>query len=125
MSPQSARHRPVLPAQVVELLDPRAGETWVDATTGGGGHARLVAERVGPNGRVIGLDQDPTMLDRARERLAGLPVTLVHANFDQLAGVLGRLGVAEVDGVLADLGFASDQVDAADRGLSFQQDGPL
>ena len=125
MSPQPARHRPVLPRQTVELLDPRLGETWVDATVGAGGHTRLLADRVGPAGRVVGLDQDPTMLERARERLAGLPVTLVHANFDQLTAALGRLGITEIDGLLADLGFASDQVDAADRGLSFQQDGPL
>jgi 16S rRNA (cytosine1402-N4)-methyltransferase len=125
MSPEPARHRPVLPGPTVELLDPKPGETWVDATAGAGGHARLLADRVGPAGRVIGLDQDPTMLDRARDRLAGRPVTLVHANFDQLTGVLGRLGVAEIDGLLADLGFASDQVDAADRGLSFREDGPL
>ena len=125
MSPEPARHLPVLPREVVDLLDPRPGETWVDATTGAGGHTRLIAERVGPTGRVIGLDQDPTMLDRARGRLEGLPVTLVHANFDQLTAALASVGVTEIDGLLADLGFASDQVDAADRGLSFQTDGPL
>ena len=81
----------------------------------------LLAE-VDPAGRVIGLDQDPTMLDRARARLTGVPVTLVHANFDQLLGALNSVGVAEVDGLLADVGFASDQMDDADRGLSFQQD---
>lgn len=125
MSPEPARHRPVLPREVLTLLDPKPGETWVDATVGAGGHTRLLAERVGPAGRVIGLDQDPTMLDRARGRLEGLPVTLVHANFDQLVAALGSVGVTEIDGLLADLGFASDQMDAADRGLSFQQDGPL
>jgi 16S rRNA (cytosine1402-N4)-methyltransferase len=125
MPPQSARHVPVLAREVVALLDPRPGEVWVDATAGAGGHTRLIAERVGPGGRVIGLDQDPTMLDRARGRLDGLPVTLVHANFDQLAGALASVGVNEIDGLLADLGFASDQMDEAGRGLSFQQDGPL
>lgn len=125
MSPEPARHRPVLPREVIELLDPQPGETWVDATTGAGGHTRLIAERVGSTGRVIGLDQDPTMLDRARGRLDGLSVTLVHANFDQLIAALATVGVKEIDGLLADLGFASDQVDAVDRGLSFQHDGPL
>lgn len=125
MSPPSARHRPVLPVETVTLLDPQPGETWVDATTGAGGHTRLLAERVGPAGRVIGLDQDPTMLELARGRLDGLPVNLVHANFDQLVPALARVGVSEIDGLLADLGFASDQVDAGGRGLSFQQDGPL
>jgi 16S rRNA (cytosine1402-N4)-methyltransferase len=125
MSPQPARHVPVLPREVVALLDPKPAEVWVDATTGVGGHARLIAQRVLPGGRVIGLDQDPSMLEVARANLAGLSVTLVHANFDQLTPVLSSLGLKEVAGLIADLGFASDQMDAADRGLSFQQDGPL
>jgi 16S rRNA (cytosine1402-N4)-methyltransferase len=125
MSPESARHVPVLPRETVDLLDPQPGEVWVDATTGAGGHTRLIAERVGESGRVIGLDQDPGMLERAKVRLSGLPVTLVHANFDQLVAALASVGVKEIDGLLADLGFASDQVDEAERGLSFQQDGPL
>lgn len=120
-----ARHQPVLAAEVLRLLDPRPGQTWVDATVGAGGHARLIAERLRPGGRLIGLDRDPTMLELARARLAGLPVTLVHANFDQLADVLATQGVAVLDGLLADLGFASDQVEATGRGLSFRTDGPL
>src|SRR5262249_40692017 len=101
------------------------GQVFVDATVGAGGHARLLAERLAPGGRLIGLDQDRAMLDLARPRLEGLPVTLVHANFDRLPRVLKELGALAVDGVLADLGFASDQVDAAERGFSFQQPGPL
>jgi 16S rRNA (cytosine1402-N4)-methyltransferase len=120
--PNTVRHEPVLPAEVLALLAPAGGETWVDCTTGGGGHTRLLAERVA---RVIALDRDPTMLDLARPRLAGLPVTLVQASFDQLRDVLAAQGVAQVDGVLADLGFSSDQVDDPARGLSFQLDGPL
>ena len=107
------------------LLDPRTGETWVDCTVGGGGHARLIAEKIGPSGRLIGLDQDLTMLEKAQARLAGLPVELVHANFDQLPEVLRNRGIDVVDGVLADLGFASDQVDQAERGFSFREEGPL
>jgi 16S rRNA (cytosine1402-N4)-methyltransferase len=96
-----------------------------DCTAGAGGHARLIAERLGPTGRVIGLDQDPAMLDLARPRLAGWPVTLVHAGFDQLRDVLHEQGLTAVDGVLADLGVSSDQLNDPNRGLSFQQDGPL
>jgi 16S rRNA (cytosine1402-N4)-methyltransferase len=125
MSPQSARHLSVLPREVVSLLDPQPGEVWVDATTGIGGHTRMIAEKVGPTGRVIGLDQDPTMLEVARGRLEGLPITLLHANFDQVSAALDRIGVTEIDGLLADLGFCSDQMDEGERGLSFQQDGPL
>jgi 16S rRNA (cytosine1402-N4)-methyltransferase len=134
-------HASVLAAEVLELLAPRPGETWVDCTLGGGGHARLIAGRVGPTGRVIGLDQDPTMLELARGQLPAGPrngtegsdrpgdqqlsVELVHANFDQLAEVLAARGIAQVDGVLADLGFSSDQLAEAGRGLSFREDGPL
>jgi len=119
-----ARHVPVLPAEVLHWLDPRPGQTIVDCTVGAGGHSRLIAERIRPTGRLIGLDQDPAMLDLARPRLAGLPVTLVHAAFDQLAEVLRDEGVT-ADGVLADLGISSDQLDDPARGLSFQQDAPL
>ena len=63
-------------AVALALLDPRSGETWVDATLGAGGHARLIAERVAPDGRLVGLDQDPTMLALARPQLEGLAVTL-------------------------------------------------
>ncbi len=126
MSPSSeVRHRAVMPGEVLRLLDPQPGETWVDCTVGGGGHARLMAEKIGAGGRLVGLDQDPAMLERARVRLEGLPVTLVHANFDQLPEVLANLGVESVDGVLADLGFASDQLEEPARGLSFRAEGPL
>ena len=129
--PHEPRHVPVLAAEVARLLDPRPGQVWVDCTVGGGGHSRLLAEKLTSptrehgHGRLIGLDQDPAMLDLARPRLAGLPVTLVHANFDQLADVLANLGIAAVDGVLADLGFSSDQLGDPARGLSFRDDGPL
>lgn len=119
------RHISVLPAEVVHWLNPRPGQTIVDCTVGVGGHAAQIAQRVQPDGRVIGLDQDSAMLELARPRLAGLPVTLVRAAFDDLREVLGKHGVAAVDGVLADLGVCSDQLDLADRGLSFQSDGPL
>jgi 16S rRNA (cytosine1402-N4)-methyltransferase len=112
-------------SETLELLAPKPGEVWADCTTGGGGHARLIAERVGPNGRVLALDQDPHMLELARERLSGLPVELVRANFDQLPEVLTSRGLTRIDGVLADLGFSSDQLADAARGLSFKTDGPL
>ena len=121
-SPHDPRHTPVLPAEALRLLDPRPGETWVDATVGAGGHTKLIAERTGC---VIGLDQDEAMLERARPRLDGLPVTLIRANFDQFPEVLAGLGIEQVDGVFADLGFASDQMDDPARGLSFRSDGPL
>jgi 16S rRNA (cytosine1402-N4)-methyltransferase len=126
MSPdREPRHQPVLAAETLRLLNPGVGEIWVDCTVGVGGHTRLIAEKLGITGQLIGLDQDPTMLDLARARLSGLPIALVHANFDQLVEVLTNLGIAAVDGVLADLGFCSDQLQLASRGLSFREDGPL
>jgi 16S rRNA (cytosine1402-N4)-methyltransferase len=119
------RHVPVLPAEVATALAVQPGQVIVDATVGAGGHGRLIAERLQPGGRLIALDRDAAMLDLARKRLEGLPVTLIQANFDQLRAVLDGQGIAAVDGVLADLGVCSDQLDAAERGFSFAQDGPL
>jgi 16S rRNA (cytosine1402-N4)-methyltransferase len=119
------RHVPVLATEVLDVLAPAPGQVLVDCTVGGGGHARLLAERVAPAGRLIGLDQDPAMLDLARARLVDLPVVLVHANFDQLRQVLNEQRIDRVDGLLADLGFSSDQLARPERGLSFQEEGPL
>ncbi len=124
-SGSAPRHVSVLPAEVLHYLSPRPGETIVDATVGAGGHARQIAERVAPGGRLIGLDQDAAMLDLARPRLAGLPAALVQANFAELPRVLRELGVEAADGVLADLGVCSDQLDDPGRGLSFSREGPL
>jgi 16S rRNA (cytosine1402-N4)-methyltransferase len=125
VSGASPRHVSVLPVEVLAALAPAPGEVFVDATVGGGGHTRLLAERLTPGGRLLGLDRDPAMLELARPRLTDLPVTLVHAPFSRLREVLEEQGVAAVDGVLADLGFCSDQMDDAERGLSFSQPGPL
>jgi 16S rRNA (cytosine1402-N4)-methyltransferase len=124
--PESAFHHvSVLPVETISLLDPKPGETWVDATLGVGGHGLLIAERIGESGRLIGLDQDAGMLEIARSRLTGYPVTFVQANFDQLSTILTDQGISKVDGLLADLGFCSDQMHDPLRGLSFQEDGPL
>ena len=119
------RHVSVLPDEALHHLAPQPGEVLVDATVGAGGHARRIAERLGPSGRLIGLDQDGAMLDLARRRLEGLPVTLVQANFADLPRVLTELQVPAVAGVLADLGVCSDQLDDPARGLSFNREGPL
>jgi 16S rRNA (cytosine1402-N4)-methyltransferase len=127
MTPHSEpRHVPVLPTEVLTLLAPQPGQTIVDCTLGAGGHSQQLAEKIGPSGTLIGLDQDEQMLALARQRLTAYPqVKLVQANFEQLASVLSNLGITRVDSVLADLGFCSDQMDDPTRGLSFQADGPL
>lgn len=119
------RHVPVLAAEVLEYLDPQPGQTIVDGTVGAGGHAALIAQRLGPNGRLIGMDQDPTMLALARPRIVGCQVDLVHANFGDLRATLDEHNVHAIDGMVVDLGFASDQMANAQRGFSFQSDGPL
>jgi 16S rRNA (cytosine1402-N4)-methyltransferase len=120
-----SRHVSVLPAEVLHFLAPAPGQIIVDATVGTGGHARLLAENLRPDGRLIGIDRDEAMLALARPGSEGLPVTLLHATFDRLPDVLAELNAGRVDGVLADLGVCSDQLDDPARGLSFQQSGPL
>jgi 16S rRNA (cytosine1402-N4)-methyltransferase len=121
------RHVPVLPAEVLTYLTPTEGQIVVDATIGAGGHSRVILERLGKNGRLIGLDQDAAMLELARQRLnaAAETVTFLHRNFAEIRQALDELAISEVDAVLADLGVCSDQLDETDRGFSFQVDGPL
>ncbi len=118
-------HEPVLAAEVVTLLAPRPDGVYVDATIGLGGHAAALLSSGA--GRVIGLDRDRGALDRARARLAeaGEAVALVHADYRDLVSVLAARGERAVDGVLADLGVSSLQLDDAERGFSFRQAGPL
>jgi 16S rRNA (cytosine1402-N4)-methyltransferase len=118
-------HVPVLSAEVLHWLDPRPGRTLVDGTLGGGGHARLLAERVGSEGLVIALDRDGRAIDAAESALGGLSVKLVQANFCDLPDVLDSLGIPRVDGVLLDLGLSSDQLADEARGFSFDSSGPL
>lgn len=125
MSPEP-RHKPVLLQEVVRLLDVKPGGTYLDCTVGGGGHAAEIARRL-EAGLLIGLDWDGQALEEARLRLEPFKdrVRLVRANFRDLEGVLDRLGIALVDGVLFDLGLSAIQVDSPERGFSFRSDGPL
>jgi 16S rRNA (cytosine1402-N4)-methyltransferase len=118
-------HVPVLLNEVIAWLDPREGGVFVDGTLGGGGHTRALAERVGADGRVISLDRDAEAIQRTRETMVDLPVTVVQANFCNLPEVLDEFEIREVDGVILDLGLSSDQIADATRGFSFAADGPL
>jgi 16S rRNA (cytosine1402-N4)-methyltransferase len=115
----------VLLAESLELLEPRPGEIWVDGTLGGGGHAAALLARVEPTGRVIALDRDAAAVARASERFATHRFTAAQANFCDLPEVLASLDVAQIDGILLDLGISSDQLADRDRGFSFDADGPL
>lgn len=118
-------HVPVLLSEVIQELEIAAGQTIVDGTLGGGGHTRRLAELVGAAGHVIAMDRDPQAIANAERELAGLPITLVEANFAELPEVLDQLQISNVDGVLLDLGLSSDQLADPLRGFSFNFDGPL
>lgn len=118
-------HVPVLLDRVVGFLAPRAGQTLVDGTLGGGGHTRALANAVGPEGLVIAMDRDPAAINAAEQNLHGLPVKLVHSNFCDLPEVLKQLEVEAVDGIVLDLGLSSDQLADRERGFSFSAEGPL
>jgi 16S rRNA (cytosine1402-N4)-methyltransferase len=119
-------HIPVLLRQCLELLDPKPGEVVVDCTSGLGGHAVAMGERVKPDGRVLGFDLDPNNLKIAAARAgeSGVNFEPVHTSFVRTPAEL-QLRRLRADIVLADLGFSSNQMDDPHRGLSFQSDAPL
>jgi 16S rRNA (cytosine1402-N4)-methyltransferase len=122
------RHVPVLMEKVLAALDPAAGQVMVDCTTGLGGHAAELLARLSPGGRLIGIDFDPANLKLARMRLESVQdgsFELFHNNFAALPTVLAQAGIQRVDGILADLGVASPQIDDPIRGFSYRQPGPL
>jgi len=123
----TARHVPVLLTSVVEFLRPaETGGLIVDATLGLGGHAEALLEHYG-SAHLLGIDRDPAALELAGRRLEkfGDRVRLVQGRHEELVDILEREGIEEVDGVLADLGVSSLQLDDASRGFSFRFDGPL
>jgi 16S rRNA (cytosine1402-N4)-methyltransferase len=118
-------HEPVMVAEVLRLLEPTRGGLFVDCTVGFAGHTRALLE-AGAD-RVLGFDRDPGALARAAESLAPFHdrVELIHADFRELTARLDQRGIAAIDGLLADLGVSSWQLDAPERGFSFRADGPL
>ncbi|RMF44530.1 MAG: 16S rRNA (cytosine(1402)-N(4))-methyltransferase RsmH [Planctomycetota bacterium] len=117
-------HVPVLADEIVQLAELQPGQTWVDGTAGGGGHTQLFAGAVGPHGRVLAIDRDPTAIERL-DRRAMQNVYARCASYVDLPGLCQELGWEMVDGILLDLGLSSDQLADRQRGFSFQHDGPL
>ena len=119
-------HIPVLAGELIDLLDPRPGETAVDCTVGGGGHARLIADRIGPAGTLIGIDRDPVAEERFAELAAEVPC---HTRFIRADFVTALAELSEerlhADMLYLDLGMSSMQVDAWSRGFSYAYDAPL
>lgn len=120
-------HKPVMLREVLEALDPRAGGRYVDCTIGGGGHARVLLDRVGPNGLVLGLDRDPDAIVYLKKVLkpAASNLILRQVNFSRLDEVLAELDWEAVDGMILDLGLSSHQLEGSGRGFSFQRAEPL
>lgn len=121
------RHISVMSAEVEGALDLKAGAVVVDGTLGLGGHAAMMAAKIGAQGHLIGIDQDSRAIGLARERLANFKgrLDIVKSNFSRLDEVLKGLGIEAVDAVLLDLGVSSLQLDDPARGFSFRADGPL
>jgi 16S rRNA (cytosine1402-N4)-methyltransferase len=119
-------HAPVLATELLDALTPGDDGVYVDGTVGGGGHAALVLGRAA-GARLFAIVRDPTALAASREALAAFAdrVELVHGEYGDLAQILGERGIAQVDGIVLDLGVSSPQLDVAERGFSFTRPGPL
>lgn len=120
------KHVTVLLEESVDSLDIKPDGIYVDCTAGGGGHSAAVLNRLNDKGRMILIDQDPDAIETLTKRFEGDErVTIVHRNFSQFENILDELGVDGVDGVVADLGVSSHQLDTGSRGFSFHSDAPL
>ncbi|HEX4319279.1 MAG TPA: 16S rRNA (cytosine(1402)-N(4))-methyltransferase RsmH, partial [Acidobacteriaceae bacterium] len=131
MTVENRRHVPVLSQDVIRYLDVREGGTYLDCTIGLAGHSSQIARLIGPNGHLIGFDRDPKALELAGQRLQALAeelsgripkVTLIGEAFSKIAE---HVEPKSLDGLLADFGVSSMQIDEPERGFSFQTDGPL
>jgi 16S rRNA (cytosine1402-N4)-methyltransferase len=126
-APTAGEHLPVLLNEVLAWLRPFKGGRYLDATVGNGGHAAVILEASGPDGRLLGLDADPDAVEIARGNLAayGERATIVNASFRSMADAVHTHELGPVDGILMDLGISSRQLDVGGRGFSFRRDEPL
>ena len=118
-------HISVLLEESVNALDIKPDGIYVDCTAGGGGHSAEVLKKLGENGRMVLFDRDPDAIETVTNRFKDdKRVTIVHSNFSEIKKVLADLGIDGVDGIIADLGVSSNQLDTAERGFSFHYDAP-
>ena len=121
----SFHHIPVLFTETIDSLNIKPNGIYIDCTSGGGGHSGAIASRL-TTGRLISIDRDPEAIEILKERLGKYEcVTIVHDNFFNIKNILSSLDISGVDGILADLGVSSHQLDDASRGFSFHKDAPL
>ncbi|WP_108652885.1 16S rRNA (cytosine(1402)-N(4))-methyltransferase RsmH [Dongshaea marina] len=125
MTEQQYLHKTVLLHEAVDGLSIKEDGTYIDGTFGRGGHSRLILEQLGPNGRLIAIDRDPQAIAEA-QKIDDPRFEIVHGAFSELASYVAERGLTgKIDGVLLDLGVSSPQLDDAERGFSFMNDGPL
>ncbi len=119
-------HIPVLLKEVLETLNPKPGEFFIDGTIDGGGHAIAVLERIMPGGKFLGLDWDEAMLKIAKSKITPNPkIFLINANYANMHDILERNNFGKADGLLLDLGFSTEQLENSGRGFSYQKNEPL
>lgn len=120
-------HVSVLLEETIDSLNIKPDGIYVDGTLGGGGHSLEICKRLGPNGRLIGIDQDMDAIKAATERLKDYndKVTIVHSNYQDIDSVLRDLSISGVDGIVLDLGVSSYQLDNVERGFTYREDTPL
>lgn len=113
--------------ECISALNIRDGLTYIDCTTGGGGHSYEIAKALGASGRLICIDRDADAICAAKERLAPFSekITFVHENYSSLGNIISELGIENIGGVLMDLGCSSYQLDTPERGFSYMNDAPL
>ncbi len=117
-------HTPVLLKEVIEILNPKPGEFFIDGTIGSGGHAMAILKKIGPKGKLLGIDWDKKQIERLKiERLKDFKNTiLVNDNYANLSEILKKHNLPKADGLLIDLGFSSEQLEKSRRGFSFLKD---
>ena len=119
-------HIPVIYEKTIESLSVKPDGVYLDGTAGGGGHSSGILERLGDNGRLFCVDQDPTAIDVLTERFGGdKRVTIVRSNFSEIPQIVEEYGIQGLDGVLLDIGVSSHQLDCGERGFSYHVDAPL
>lgn len=121
------RHVPIMLKEVIENLEIKPNGVYVDATVGGAGHSSEIAKRLGENGTLVCFDKDKTAIEVSRERLKDFKCRVIFANCDfcEIKSFLQEQGIVQVDGILADLGVSSYQIDEAERGFSYMHDAKL
>ncbi len=118
----SYEHTPVLLKQVIEYLDPKPGQNFVDATLGGGGYTQAILNKVEPNGKVLAIDLDNDAIENLKSKILNLKfLTLVHGNFAEIDKIAEHHEFTGIDGIVADLGLSSYELDQSGRGMSFQK----